>query len=260
MSHKFYTMNLITQSSMPEQITVIDVVDSTMIKGRDMLNAGVSRPFGVVSNQQTAGYGKKGRSFFSPKGAGIYQTFVFDIQNEFDAGLLTTGVAVSVAHAIFKVSGIQVDLKWVNDLYLNDRKIAGILVEGILTNNVVTQVAIGIGLNILPTAVPQELKHIVGTLGVDVDKNLLVQTIFSEIVGDFSDYKSGLHLTYYRNHSYLQNKHVILKTGNAVVEGDICGVGDHGELLIEQNGHVSAFISGDVAKVVLREIAGNGDK
>lgn len=120
-------------------------------------------------------------------------------------------MAVSVAHAIFKVSGVQVDLKWVNDLYLNDRKIAGILVEGILTNNIVTQVAIGIGigLNILPTAVPQELKHIVGTLGVDIDKNFLVQIIFSEIVSDFSDYKSGLHLAYYRKHSYLQNKHVI---------------------------------------------------
>ena len=83
-------MNLLTQTGMHDDITVIDVVDSTMTIGRDMLKQGVSRPFGIVSNQQRAGYGKKGRFFFSPRGAGVYQTYVFDIAGEFDAGLLTT--------------------------------------------------------------------------------------------------------------------------------------------------------------------------
>ncbi|MGX7042627.1 biotin--[acetyl-CoA-carboxylase] ligase [Leuconostoc holzapfelii] len=246
-------VQLLTQNNMPDNMTVFDVVDSTMIKGREMLHAGMARPFAVVANQQTAGYGKFGRQFFSPRGSGVYMTFVFDVPaGEFDAGLLTTGVAATIARVIFEVTGIQVALKWVNDLYYHDRKIAGILAEGVMTAGQLTQVSIGVGLNILATVVPSELRHKIGALDVDVDKNAFVRQIFTALQADFAGYQQGAHLDYFQAHAYLTDRHVSAHVGKTVIQGKVAGVGSHGELLLVDDAGVShALFSGEVAKINL---------
>lgn len=218
-----------------------------------MLNAGVARPFAVVANQQTAGYGKFGRRFFSPRGSGVYMTFVFDVPADgFDAGLLTTGVAATIARVIFEVTGIQVALKWVNDLYYHDRKIAGILAEGILTAGQLTQVSIGVGLNILSTVVPPELRDKIGALDVDVDKNRLVCQIFTALQADFAGYQQGQHLAYYQAHAYLTSRHVSVQIGTTVLQGQVVGIGQQGELLLmDDAGGSHALLSGDVTQVKL---------
>lgn len=218
-----------------------------------MLNAGVARPFAVVANQQTAGYGKFGRRFFSPRGSGVYMTFVFDVPADgFDAGLLTTGVAATIARVIFEVTGIQVALKWVNDLYYHDRKIAGILAEGILTAGQLTQVSIGVGLNILSTVVPPELRDKIGALDVDVDKNRLVCQIFTALQADFAGYQQGQHLAYYQAHAYLTGRHVSVQIGTTVLQGQVVGIGQQGELLLmDDAGGSHALLSGDVTQVKL---------
>ena len=246
-------VQLLTQNNMPKNMTVFDVVASTMIKGRDMLNTGVARPFAVVANQQTAGYGKFGRQFFSPRGSGVYMTFVFDVPTgSFDAGLLTTGVAATIARVIFEVTGIQVAMKWVNDLYYQDRKIAGILAEGILTAGQLTQVSIGVGLNILATVVPPELRDKIGALDVDVDKNRLVRQIFTALQADFSGYQQGQHLAYYQAHAYLTGRHVSVQIGTTVLQGQVVGIGQRGELLlINDAGGSHVLLSGEVTQVKL---------
>lgn len=238
---------------MPKNMTVFDVVASTMIKGRDMLNAGVARPFAVVANQHTAGYGKFGRQFFSPRGSGVYMTFVFDVPTgNFDAGLLTTGVAATIARVIFEMTGIQVAMKWVNDLYYQDRKIAGILAEGILTAGQLTQVSIGVGLNILSTVVPPELRDKIGALDVDVDKNRLVRQIFTALQADFAGYQQGKHLAYYRAHDYLTGRYVSVQVGTTVLDGQVVGIGQQGELLlVDDAGGSHVLLSGDVTQVKL---------
>lgn len=246
-------VQLLTQNNMPKNMTVFDVVASTMIKGRDMLNTGVARPFAVVANQQTAGYGKFGRQFFSPRGSGVYMTFVFDVPTgSFDAGLLTTGVAATIARVIFEVTGIQVAMKWVNDLYYQDRKIAGILAEGILTAGQLTQVSIGVGLNILATVVPPELRDKIGALDVDVDKNRLVRQIFTALQADFSGYQQGQHLAYYQTHAYLTGRYVSVQIGTTVLQGQVTGIGQQGELLlVDDTGESHALLSGEVTQVKL---------
>lgn len=246
-------VQLLTQNNMPDNMTVFDVVASTMIKGREMLHAGMARPFAVVANQQTAGYGKFGRQFFSPRGSGVYMTFVFNVPTDgFDAGLLTTGVAATIARVIFEVTGIQVAMKWVNDLYYHDRKIAGILAEGILTAGQLTQVSIGVGLNILSTVVPPELRDKIGALDVDVDKNRLVRQIFTALQADFVGYQQGQHLAYYQAHAYLTGRHVSVQIGTTVLQGQVVGIGQQGELLLmDDAGGSHALLSGDVTQVKL---------
>lgn len=241
---------LLTQTNMPANITVMDVVDSTMIKGREMLEKGISRPFAVVANKQTAGYGKFGRQFFSPNGSGMYMTFVFDIDGIFDAGLLTTGVASTIAKEIFKETGIQVSLKWVNDLYYQDRKIAGILAEGILVEGKVKYVSIGVGLNILSTVVPEELRDKIGALNIHVDKNKLLRNIFTAMQQEFKGYQQGIHLPYYVEHAYLKKRDVSAHVGQQIISGTVNGIGSHGQLLItDHNGIKHELFSGEVTKI-----------
>ena len=180
-------------------------------------------------------------------------TFVFDVPTgSFDAGLLTTGVAATIARVIFEVTGIQVAMKWVNDLYYQDRKIAGILAEGILTAGQLTQVSIGVGLNILATVVPPELRDKIGALDVDVDKNRLVCKIFTALQADFSGYQQGQHLAYYQAHAYLTGRYVSVQIGTTVLQGQVTGIGQQGELLlVDDTGESHALLSGEVTQVKL---------
>ena len=180
-------------------------------------------------------------------------TFVFDVPTgNFDAGLLTTGVAATIARVIFEMTGIQVAMKWVNDLYYQDRKIAGILAEGILTAGQLTQVSIGVGLNILATVVPPELRDKIGSLDVDVDKNRLVRQIFTALQADFAGYQQGQHLAYYRAHAYLTGRYVSVQIGTTVLDGQVVGIGQQGELLlVDDAGGSHVLLSGDVTQVKL---------
>lgn len=180
-------------------------------------------------------------------------TFVFDVPTGgFDAGLLTTGVAATIARVIFEVTGIQVAMKWVNDLYYQDRKIAGILAEGILTAGQLTQVSIGVGLNILATVVPPELRDKIGSLDVDVDKNVLVRQIFTALQADFAGYQQGQHLAYYQSHAYLTGRYVSVQVGTTILDGQVVGIGQQGELLlVDDAGESHVLLSGDVTQVKL---------
>ena len=180
-------------------------------------------------------------------------TFVFDVQTgNFDAVLLSTGVAATIARVIFEVTGIQVAMKWVNDLYYQDRKIAGILAEGILTAGQLTQVSIGVGLNILATVVPPELRDKIGSLDVDVDKNGLVRQIFTALQADFAGYQQGQHLAYYQAHAYLTGRYVSVQVGTTILDGQVVGIGQQGELLlVDDAGESHVLLSGDVTQVKL---------
>ncbi|MCL1848592.1 MAG: biotin--[acetyl-CoA-carboxylase] ligase [Clostridiales bacterium] len=111
---------------------VYDSVGSTNDVAKEMAMAGAPPFTAVIAESQTMGKGRRGRSFYSPPASGIYLSMV--LRPSFHEGqmlLLTTGVAVAACRAIERVCPCQVQIKWVNDLYLRGRKIAGILVEAV---------------------------------------------------------------------------------------------------------------------------------
>ena len=120
-----------------------------------------------IADGQTSGRGRRGRSFASPHGAGIYMSIALCPKESLsDLTAVTTFTAVAVCRAIERVCGLHADIKWVNDIYYGGKKLGGILTEGALAEDMRTAryVVVGIGLNVLKAELPDELRNIISFL------------------------------------------------------------------------------------------------
>lgn len=134
------------------RIRVFDTVESTNTVAKEMAeeNSREGIPTLVIANGQTGGRGRLGRSFSCPYGAGIYMSLLFYPRLPASmASRLTCLTAVATARAIDKISGIRPFIKWVNDLYVGDKKLCGILTEGCAdSDGILSFAVIGIGINV----------------------------------------------------------------------------------------------------------------
>ncbi|MDO5134776.1 MAG: biotin--[acetyl-CoA-carboxylase] ligase [Eubacteriales bacterium] len=123
----------------------------------------------VLAVEQTEGRGRRGRSFFSPPGGGLYLSIVLEPKDTIQSSLLiTTAAAVAVYQAVREVCGISLDIKWVNDLYKEGKKVCGILTEAVtdFESGGIEVAIVGIGLNLYleESTLPRELVGVAGSL------------------------------------------------------------------------------------------------
>ncbi len=147
-----------------EKVLCLSSVDSTNKKAASLAYDGSEDGTVVIANRQTSGRGRMGRSFFSPGDKGIYLSILFKPQGEISelAGI-TAAAAVAVCRASKTVYGKLPDIKWVNDLLINGRKVCGILTEAALEGESgrIKYIIIGIGINVLGEEkdFPEEIRH-----------------------------------------------------------------------------------------------------
>lgn len=149
-------------------IHVYDTVESTNITARELAAKGAPEGTAVVAARQEGGKGRRGRSFFSPKG-GVYVSMVLRPQLPAEeSARVTTTAAVQICRVLEEVCGFQAQIKWVNDVMLRGKKICGILTEGAidLESGMPEYIIVGIGVNLLEGAegFPPELRQIAGAL------------------------------------------------------------------------------------------------
>ncbi|MBE6807802.1 MAG: biotin--[acetyl-CoA-carboxylase] ligase [Ruminococcaceae bacterium] len=144
-------------------VTVVEQTQSTNSDLKALALSGAPEGTTLIVERQTAGRGRRGRTFASPEG-GLYLSTLLRPAQPVKPGRITCLAAVAAARAIESLCDVHVDIKWVNDLYLNGRKVAGILAEGVLSPaGELTAVVLGIGLNVSGT-LPEELSSIATTL------------------------------------------------------------------------------------------------
>ena len=140
-----------------------DSVGSTNDIAKDLGKSGTKQAL-IIASEQTKGRGRRGRSFFSPNGSGIYMSILLRPEHSSDIiPLLTTASAVAVSKAIKSVTNINTSIKWINDLYINFKKVCGILCEASFTSdNKLDFIIVGIGININEPngGFPEELSNI----------------------------------------------------------------------------------------------------
>jgi BirA family biotin operon repressor/biotin-[acetyl-CoA-carboxylase] ligase len=141
------------------------LTDSTNARAKEYIkNGNEPLPALFVADEQSAGRGRMGRSFYSPAGTGLYATLLFAAPESEDRLLsLTSLAAVAAAEAIDELLGVSVEIKWVNDLYKNGRKVAGILAESFERCSQ-RYIALGIGINLSTSDFPDELASKAGSL------------------------------------------------------------------------------------------------
>lgn len=171
-----------------KQLRVYTLIDSTNNEAKRLLSENTENATStmlLISDWQTAGRGRLGRSFLSPRGTGLYMTLVLHPNDVVENVVgVTTFAAVCVARSIKRVLNIDAGIKWVNDVYIDGRKVCGILTEAVsdFETGRVSSVIIGIGLNLRPFDVPEDLLDKVGFINPDRHcKNELATSIANEL-------------------------------------------------------------------------------
>ncbi len=188
----------------------------------------------VLAASQTAGRGRMGRSFFSPQDTGLYLSLLLrPDQQPCDALGVTTAAAVAVSRAIARFVSTPVKIKWVNDIYMNDRKVCGILTEGgSCSGHALDYVIPGIGINVFPPSggFPPELVSVAGSVlgsGADPDlRNALAAAVLDELETVLSQPRPEDILREYRARSWLDGRSVTVHQGTVSYPAVVEGIGD----------------------------------
>jgi BirA family biotin operon repressor/biotin-[acetyl-CoA-carboxylase] ligase len=214
----------------------------------------------VVADQQTAGRGRRGHTWFSPPGSGLYVSVVLaPARARVDPArammLLTLTAGVALAEAVEAVTGVTVDLKWPNDLHVVRRKLAGILAEASGTGAPAESVVVGYGINVSKTAFPSELRErttsLESELGRAVDRHqLLVETLVS-LARRYEDLLEGrfdvILDAWRRRAPGASGARVTWATTAGPQSGVTAGIDDRGALLVRIGDRVERIVSGEVA-------------
>jgi len=168
----------------------------------------------VMAHSQTQGRGRLGRSFFSPE-SGIYMSII--IKPAFDTSLIplvTPAAAVAAAESIEKVCNKKADIKWVNDIYIDEKKVCGILTEGVSNaSGGIEYIIVGIGINTSCDGFPAELAETAGAVSGEYDKAELAAEIISSVFDYMNSLADRSFMPSYRQRSILTGKTVNVYKG-----------------------------------------------
>ena len=149
-------------------LSILDEIDSSNEEAKRRIISGEKEDFVIVARKQTAGKGRKGRSFYSPKDTGIYLTFTHFTSSSVEESLSVTIASSVIVYRVLKeVLGTDCKIKWVNDLYFCERKVCGILCEWSMGNafeGIENAIVTGIGINISTDDFPDEIRQKAGSL------------------------------------------------------------------------------------------------
>ena len=213
-----------------ENISIIRLreIDSTNSEAKRRAVAGEKLPMLVVSDSQTAGRGRLGRSFFSPDGTGLYMSLAYKAEGDMtEAVKITSAAAVAVCLAIEELSDLKPMIKWVNDVYIDKRKVCGILTEATKAGDD-TVIVLGIGVNCTTEIFPEEIRNIAGSIGV-LDKNALCERIISHVIRFIS---GDEFISDYRSRSIVLGKEISYTANGVTTRGVAAEISDSGALIL----------------------------
>ena len=226
-------------------VYVYDTVTSTNDVARELCSE--DRCILVVADGQTNGKGRQGKSFFSPHDSGLYFSLAIDTDSPaFDFTGVTCAVAVAVSRAILKVAETETKIKWVNDLYLGDRKVCGILVQAVSENGRIRKLIIGVGINISTIDFPDEIKDIAGSLGKNVDRNVLTAESVNNIL-DLIFAKSEEYIDEYRSKSNVIGREITYIQNGISHTATAVDIDQKGGLIVRNAKETITLTSGEIS-------------
>ena len=212
----------------------------------------------VVADQQTAGRGRRGRTWFSPPGSGLYVSVVLAPSRATDpvraTALLTLAAGVGIAEGIDASTGLAVALKWPNDLYVGPRKLGGILAEAVTSGGPIDRVVVGFGVNVGDASFPPELGDrataIESELGRAVDRDRVLEHALEALARRYADLLAGrfgdILDAWRRRAPNAAGARVTWTSADGPVDGVTAGVDEHGALLLQVGSATTRIVAGEV--------------
>lgn len=237
-------------------VQVHKIISSTNTRLRELAADGAPEGTAVISGEQTNGRGRLGRSFFSPSDTGVYMSLLLRPQMTADSAVkITTAAAVSVAEAIERLSGKPAQIKWVNDIYMDGRKVCGILTEAAfsLENGGLEYAVLGIGVNayVPENGFPEDIKDIAGAVFSerrDDMRNKLAAEILSRFMKYYSELADNTYIESYRKRLMWKGEKISVISGNTGTPATLLDADNDCRLLVEyENGEKAAVSSGEIS-------------
>lgn len=225
-------------------------IDSTNTQMKKLVINGGKNHSVIVSEEQSAGRGRFGRSFYSPAQKGVYMSVLLKTGDSLqNATMITIKTAVAVRRAIAKLYDIEVAIKWVNDLYYRGKKVCGILSEAIsdFESGMIEAIIIGIGINVSTDNFPLEIASIATSLGLqEANRNQFIAEILNQLFAIIDeDFK--LVLNEYRMASCVLHKQITFNQKGEQFTGLVREINDLGNLVVSSNGAEMVLTAGEVS-------------
>lgn len=240
-----------------KEVLYFDTIDSTNTKAQELAEKGYPSGTLVVADKQESGKGRRGRSWVSPSGTGIFMTLMIkpDI-NPNNASMLTLVAALAVAKAITSVTGEEALIKWPNDIVVNGKKVCGILTEMNAQFDYINHIVVGIGINVHNESFPEEISQMASSLMIEAcGKRFHRAQIIAETMSYFEQYYDTFLKTQdlsalVREYDELlvnRNKSVRVLDPKEPFDGKAMGITPKGELIVETWESRKLVSSGEVS-------------
>ena len=208
----------------------------------------------VIAKSQTNGRGRLTRSFFSPEDSGIYMSILLRPEiNKENIYLITPAAAVAVACAIDEICGKETKIKWVNDIFISDKKVCGILCESIFLNDSFFSV-LGIGINLYTpkNQFPEELKNIAGAVFKEAPEKDIREKLIAKIIDNFNSIYKRLEnknfVNCYREKSNLIGENISYQKDGNTINAKVLDIDDNAHLIVKtENNETITLYSGEVS-------------
>ena len=231
-----------------------DEVTSTNDELADLARNGEKEITVMLSESQTGGKGRMGRTFHSPKGSGIYMSIL--LRPSFlpeDCNLLTPMAAVAAAKAIEEVLSVKTDIKWVNDIYLSGRKVAGILTKAAFSSSDKTDyviVGIGINLTVPEGGFNEEIKDIAGALKEKVsseERDRLAGAFLREFLSYYKSMPAVTFFEEYRKRLLYVGEEITVREKENFYSATVLGINERLQLqILTENGEEKTLYSEEI--------------
>lgn len=240
-----------------KEVLYFDTIDSTNTKAQELAEKGYQSGTLVVADKQESGKGRRGRSWVSPSGTGIFMTLMIkpDI-NPNNASMLTLVAALAVAKAITSVTGEEAMIKWPNDIVVNGKKVCGILTEMNAQFDYINHIVVGIGINVHNESFPEEISQMASSLMIEAGgKRFHRAQIIAETMSYFEQYYDTFLKTQdlsalVREYDKLlvnRNKSVRVLDPKEPFDGKAMGITPKGELIVDTWESRKLVSSGEVS-------------
>lgn len=239
------------------KIFSFETIDSTNNCAKAVAGCGAAEGTVVVSDNQTDGKGRHGRTWLANPNENLMFSLVLRPKLPAEGlNLLPLYVAVAVADSLEKSTGLKVECKWPNDLLINGRKVAGILIEGSVKQNVVEYVVVGIGINVNQTIFPTGLDSKATSLKLQASRTINREELFKTVLQSLEKTylqasPSGFRsiLPEWISHTTMINKQISVSLQGSVISGVVKGVSPEGGLILQTEGTEKTLYAGDVSLI-----------
>lgn len=236
------------------RVTVLPVIDSTNQYLLDRLSE-LQSGDACVAEYQQAGRGRRGRKWFSPFGSNLYLSMYWRLEQGPAAAIgLSLVIGIVIAEVLQSLGADKVRVKWPNDLYLQDRKLSGILVELTGKTGDAAQIVSGAGINLMMRRVESDVVNqgwiSLQEAGISIDRNQLAACLIKELRAGFKLFENeGLapYLGRWEKLDNFINRPVKLIIGDKEIFGISRGIDAQGALLLEQEGVIKPWIGGEIS-------------